>query len=60
MEIISRTDWARVDALTDETIDYSDSSGVSEDLFKLMKKHEPDRQSHRLMLKSADFLVFEK
>jgi uncharacterized protein (DUF4415 family) len=43
MKKISKTDWVRVDAMTDKEIDYSDSPEVSEELFKLMTKEEPEK-----------------
>jgi uncharacterized protein (DUF4415 family) len=34
MQKKSRTDWARVDAIKDEDIDYSDNPELDEDFFK--------------------------
>jgi uncharacterized protein (DUF4415 family) len=39
----SKTDWARVNALTDDTIDYSDSPEVTEEFFKIMTKRDPEK-----------------
>jgi uncharacterized protein (DUF4415 family) len=39
----SKTDWVKVNALTDDTIDYSDSPEVIEDFFKIMTKREPEK-----------------
>ena len=38
-----KTDWKRVNSLTDETIDYSDIPEATEDIFKLMTRHEPEK-----------------
>ena len=37
----SRTDWARVDALTDETIDYSDIPAPEADFWRDAVKYDP-------------------
>ena len=38
-----KTDWARVDSLTDDTIDYLDSPEVTEEFFKIMTAREPEK-----------------
>ena len=38
-----KTDWKRVNALTDETIDYSDIPEATEEIFKLMTRQEPEK-----------------
>lgn len=43
MENNSKTDWARVNALTDEKIDYSDSPEVKEKFFKIMTIRKPQK-----------------
>lgn len=43
MKKTSKTDWARIDAMKDNDIDYSDSPEVSDELFKLMTKEEPEK-----------------
>lgn len=43
MKKISKTDWVRVDSMTDDEIDYSDSPEVPDELFKLMTKHESEK-----------------
>lgn len=50
MKKTSKTDWNRVDAMTDEDIDYSDSPEVTEELFKLMTKEEPEKVMVNLRL----------
>jgi uncharacterized protein (DUF4415 family) len=40
----SKTNWAKVDAMTDEEIDYTDSPEVTEEMFKLMHKYEPSKK----------------
>lgn len=40
----SRTDWARVDAMTDEEIDTSDSPELSADFFANAKRWAPKNQ----------------
>ncbi len=37
----SRTDWSRVDALTDETIDYSDIPAPEADFWRDAVKYDP-------------------
>jgi len=46
----SKTDWARVNALTDDTIDYSDSPEVTEEFFKIMTRREPEKMLVNLRL----------
>lgn len=50
MKKTSKTDRKRVNALTDETIDYSDSPEVNEEFFKLMTKREPEKINVNLRL----------
>lgn len=50
MKKTSKTDWDRVDAMTDEDINYSDSPEVAEALFKLMTKEEPEKVMVNLRL----------
>ena len=33
----SKTNWAKVDAITDEEIDYTDNPEITEEMFKLMR-----------------------
>jgi len=40
----AKTDWAKVDAMTDDEIDYTDSPEVTEEMFKLMRKYEPSKK----------------
>jgi len=39
----SKTNWTRIDKLSDETIDYSDSPEVTEEFFKIMTRREPEK-----------------
>lgn len=39
-----KTDWERVDALTDDEIDYSDSPEITEEMFKVMRKFEANKK----------------
>ncbi len=43
MKPTSKTNWPRVDAMSDEEINYSDSPEMAEGLFKLMTKEEPEK-----------------
>lgn len=43
MKKSSKTDWARVDAMTDDEIDYTDSPEATEEMFALMTKREPEK-----------------
>jgi len=43
MKPTSKTNWVKVDAMVDEEIDYSDSTEVAAELFKLMTKEEPEK-----------------
>ena len=38
-----KTDWERVNALSDEDIDYSDIPEATEEMFKLMTKQDPEK-----------------
>ncbi len=60
MNKTSRTDWARVDAMTDEEINYSDSPEVSDELFRLMTKEEPEKITVNLRLDSEIVEFFKK
>lgn len=59
MKKISKTDWARVDAMTDGEIDYSDSPEMAADLFKLMTKEEPEKVAVSLRL-DPEIIAFFK
>ncbi|MBP9723087.1 MAG: BrnA antitoxin family protein [Gammaproteobacteria bacterium] len=50
MKKISKTDWARIDAMTDDEIDYTDSPEVTEEMFALMTKREPEKVKVNLNL----------
>lgn len=50
MKKTSKTNWARVDTMTDDEIDYTDSPEVTEDIFKLMTKEEPEKVMVNLRL----------
>lgn len=60
MSKTSRTDWARVDAMKDEEIDYSNSPEVSGELFKLMTKEEPEKITVNLRLDREIVDFFKK
>lgn len=40
----SKTNWTKVDALTDDDIDYSGSPEITEEMFKVMKKFEAPKK----------------
>lgn len=60
MKKISKTDWNKVDSLTDDTIDYSDSPEVTEEFFKIMTKKEPEKILVNLRLNREVVDFFKK
>ena len=48
----SKTDWDRVDAMTDDEIDYTDSPEATEEMFALMTIREPHKKSIHIRLDS--------
>ena len=48
----SKTNWDKVNSLTDETIDYSDSPEVTEEFFKVMTLRQPNKQPLHIRLDS--------
>jgi hypothetical protein len=59
MKKISKTDWSRVDSMTDVEIDYSDSPEMAANLFKLMTKEEPEKIAVSLSL-DPEIINFSK
>ena len=55
-----KTNWAKVDALTDEEIDYSDSPEITEETFKLMYKYEPKKKISVNLRMDKDIVDFFK
>jgi uncharacterized protein (DUF4415 family) len=55
----SKTNWDRVNKLTDETIDYSDSPEVTEEFFKIMTIREPNKKSIHIRLDSEVINFFK-
>ena len=45
----SRTDWAALEAMTDEEIDYSDISPLTDEFFENVMLRVPTSQSHNLI-----------
>lgn len=43
-DLKSKTDWDKVDAMTDDEIDYTDSPEITEAMFKVMRKYEPPKK----------------
>lgn len=43
MKKTSKTNWARIDAMTDAEIDYTDSPEATEEMFALMTAREPEK-----------------
>jgi uncharacterized protein (DUF4415 family) len=43
MKKISKTNWARIDAMTDDDIDYTDSPEATDEMFALMTRREPEK-----------------
>ncbi len=55
-----KTDWAAIDAMTDDEIDYSDSPELPEELIKLMKPREPEKIEVKLWLNQEIIDFFKK
>lgn len=55
-----KTDWARVDAMTDDDIDYSDSPEITQEMFKVMKKFEPTKKVLVNLRMDAEIVDFFK
>lgn len=63
MENTSKTDWTRVDAMTDEDIDTSDIAPLSEEFFAKAQWREPESNeivSNVLNLQYRFFVVDER
>ncbi len=45
-----KTDWARLDAMTDDEIDYTDIPEATEEIFALMTAREPEKVKINLSL----------
>lgn len=56
----SETDWARVDAMTDDEIDTSDSPPLTEDFFKRAKMRVPKHVVTMTLKVDADVLDWFK
>lgn len=55
-----KTDWAKVDALTDEEIDYTDSPEITAEMFQLMRKYEPQKKITVNLRMNKDIVDFFK
>jgi uncharacterized protein (DUF4415 family) len=60
MDKHSETDWARIDAMTDEEIDTSDIPPLTEDFFKRAKVRMPKRKVAVTMQVDPDVLDWFK
>ena len=56
----SETDWARIDAMTDEEIDTSDIPPLTEDFFKRAKVRMPNRRVAVTVQVDPDVLAWFK
>jgi uncharacterized protein (DUF4415 family) len=56
----SETDWARIDAMTDEELDTSDIPPLTEDFFKRAKVRRPKRKVAVTMQVDPDVLDWFK
>ncbi len=54
----SRTDWARVDAMTDEDIDYSDIPPTSEEEFQRARLRMPESPGTVVLKLDPDVLAW--
>ena len=57
-QISSRTDWERIDAMTDEDIDTSDIPPLSEDFFAKSKWRLPNKPNAVLLELDAETLAW--
>lgn len=53
---ISRTDWATLEAMTDEEIDYSDIPSLTDKFFENATLRIPVTQSHNLIELDSDVM----
>lgn len=50
MKKSSKTNWERLNAMTDEDIDYTDSPEATDEMFALMTKRDPEKIKVNLSL----------
>lgn len=55
-----KTNWARVDAMTDDEIDYTDSPEITEEMFKLMQRYEVPKKVTVNLRMDKDIVDFFK
>ncbi len=55
---LSRTDWARVDTMTDEDIDYSDIPATSEEEFQRAQLRTPEGHGTVVLKLDPDVLAW--
>ena len=60
MTNISRTDWERIDTMSDEDIDTSDIPPLTEDFFKRAKLRQPQQRVTATLEVDADVLNWFK
>ncbi|HEY9700133.1 MAG TPA: BrnA antitoxin family protein [Trichocoleus sp.] len=54
----SRTNWAALEAMTDEEIDYSDIPPLTEEFFETATLRVPAAQAHNLVQLDPDVMVW--
>jgi uncharacterized protein (DUF4415 family) len=60
MKQSSKTDWDRIDAMTDDDIDYSDSPEMTEEFFKLAFIRKPHHKKPVSLRLDDDIISFFK
>ena len=60
LKVAPKTDWARVDAMTDDEIDYTDSPEITAEMFQLMRKYEPQKKITVNLRMNKDIVDFFK
>jgi uncharacterized protein (DUF4415 family) len=60
MKKVSQTDWAKIDAMTDEDIDYSDSPELTEEFFKIAFIRKPTHKKPVSLRLDDDIIDFFK
>jgi uncharacterized protein (DUF4415 family) len=60
MKQASKTDWARLNAMKDQEIDYTDSPEATDEMFALMTKRDPEKIKVNLSLNVEIVDFFKK
>ena len=56
----TKTDWAKIDAMTDDELDYSDSPGITEEFFKIAFIRKPTHKKAVSLRIDEDIIEFFK